>query len=400
MELNSDNQDFYQNDSGFDFRKVKPENVNVSSSKLEQIDNVVESFIEEDKLAGAITVVVRHGKIIQFKSYGNMSIENNKHMTDDAIFRIYSMTKPITNLAAMILREEGKFRLDDLVSKYIPKFEYVNIKTNTGFIKNKNPMTIKDLMMHTSGITYHSHSDDEIDSDSLIDMLIKTPLQFEPNTSWCYGYSTDVLGILIEIWSGLSLEQFFKKRIFQPLKMIDTGFTISEKSIDRLVTVYKKNSKSQLVQSGSEFTSPYLKKPDYYSGGGGLLSTASDYMKFLMLVQNGGTLNGVRLLSNTSIDMMITNQLSEKQIPIVVGDIIREGIGFGFGFSVRVSKSETDKSSKIGEYGWGGLAGTCFWASPKEDLIFLILQQTFPYPSSIELPIKKVIYDAIIEKRK
>lgn len=365
-----------------------PESVNLSSKILLKINTVVDSYIEQNLLAGAITVIARHGKIAHFNAFGKKDIETGEEMSKDTIFRIYSMTKAITTTAALMLYDEGRYELNDPVSKFIPEFKNIN---------SKKSMTIHDLMCHTSGLSYATHSDEETDLYEMIQSLSKTALSFEPGSKWCYGLSTDVLGYLIECWSGLSLDVFFKQRIFEPLKMIDTDFYVPQSKRHRFANIYQNsNEKEGLIPVAADFSIRFMARPSFLSGGGGLVSTALDYMQFLLMIQNGGEWNGQRFLQPQTTALMTQNQLNNNLMPISVESEQRAGVGFGLGFSVRVAKSDWDSAARIGEYGWGGMASTHFWVSPKYDLIVLTMEQTIPFSFLLESGIKQIVYDSIL----
>ena len=392
--------------------KVSPESVGMSSAKLKQVDAIVNRLIAEHKLAGATVAVARHGKIVHSGVYGLMDVDAKKPMREDAIFRIYSMSKGITTAAAMILYDEGKFGLDDPVSKYLPEFEGLKVYGKNGNVAPKREMTVRDLMRHTSGLTYGffgNHpvdqqyrtanvSDMDADLVALTGKLGKLPLMYEPGTDWIYSLSVDVLGRLVEVWSGQSFDVFLQKRMFDPLDMKDTGFAVAKSELDRFAQYYTPDGKGKFEVIDEVSNSDYLAKRKLLSGGGGLASTTRDYMRFLVMIQNGGKLGNVRILKKKTVKMMIVNQVPDEAMPIAFGGIKRGGVGFGLGFSVRVANSAWDPTGRVGEYGWGGLASTHYWVSPKDDLIVVTMEQTAPFSFLLEWGLKGAIYDAIEKK--
>lgn len=385
-----------------------PEAVGMSATKLAKVDETMEQLIKEKKLAGGIVMIVRHGKVTHWKSYGLMDIEANKPMRDDAVLRIYSMSKSITTAAALILYDEQKLELDDPVSKYLPEFKTMTVQGKDGPITAPREMTVRDLMLHTSGLTYGGsgiEASDKpyrelkvMDFDSnlaqMTEKLGKVPLVFAPGSDWGYGVSTDVLGRVVEVVSGKPLDQFFQERIFAPLEMNDTGFFVPADKVDRLAANYASDGKGNLTLREAPSKSEYLKNRKLLSGGGGLVSTTRDYMRFLVMISRGGELDGQRILKESTVKLMTTNQLSKDLWTHFPGQP-REGVGFGRGFSVRDKMSSWDPDGRVGEYGWGGAASTHYWTSPKDDLTVITMEQTMPYSFLTEFALKGLIYQAI-----
>ena len=391
---------------------AKPESVGMSAEKLQQVDKVVEDLIAKKRLAGAIVVVTRHGKVVYNKSFGKMDIEADKAMREDAIIRIYSMSKGITTAAALMLHDEGKIGLDDPVSKYIPEFKGVKVWKEGGSEPAKREPTVRDLMRHTAGLTYGGIGNAEADKlfkaanlgdkgqtlEEFAAKMGKLPLKYEPGTEWMYSFATDILGRVVEVASGKSFDVFLQERVFKPLDMKDTGFHVPAEKLERLATVYNSDGKGNLNPVDVPATSSYRTKPNMLSGGGGLVSTTRDYLRFLQMVANGGTLDGKRLLKQETVKLMTHNEVPEVAMPIRFGKEMREGVGFGLGFNVRVAKSDKwDPAGPVGEWGWGGMASTHYWASPKEDLVVVTMEQTLPYSFMLEWAVKKPIYDAIVK---
>lgn len=389
---------------------AKPEDVGVSSAGLSKVDEVMNGLVKNKRLAGGIVMIARRGSIVHFQSYGLADIESKRAMKKDAILRFYSMSKAITSAAVMILVDEGKLRVDAPVSDYLPEFKALKVSTDDGLVVPKREMTIADLLRHTSGLTYgRSH---RADSDRIFkelgplnpkhsievmsSKLARVPLAYHPGQDWTYGVSIDVLGRVIEVASGQKLDAFLSKRIFKPLDMPDTGFYVPAEKHDRYAQVYNSDSEGTLTVGDNSGRADFSKPKALLSGGGGLVSTARDYMRFLMMIQQGGRLGDVRILSAKSVEQMTSDQLPRTVPNIYFGQQQRIGVGFGFGFSVRTKRSKWDPQGRVGEYGWGGLASTHYWVSPKDDLIVITLEQTLPYSFMTEFALKGVIYDAIM----
>ncbi len=388
---------------------AKPEDVGMSSAKLAKVDDVMNELVETERLAGGIVMIARHGKVVHFKPYGLADRETKRPMTTDAIMRFYSMSKAITSAGIMILAGDKKLSLNDPVSKFIPSFANLKVDTGDGLVALKRPLNVADLLRHTSGFSYggsrrekaneaHKKADPtnyEITLEEMANRLADVPLAFHPGEDWIYGVSIDVLGRIIEVASGQKLDQFLQTRIFDPLDMRDTGFVVPQEKHNRFAQVYNSDGKGKLTigdnSEGRDFTKPRV----FLSGGGGLVSTARDYMRFLLMIQQGGTLGDARILRRQSVHLMTTSQLPEAVPHIYFGDQQRVGVGFGFGFSVREKMSDWDPAGRVGEYGWGGAASTHYWVSPKDDLAVITLEQTWPYSFMTEFALKGLIYDAI-----
>jgi len=386
-----------------------PESVGMSSPKLAKVDRIVEELRQQKKLAGATVMVARHGKVVYFKTFGKMDLEADKTMREDAIFRIYSMSKAITTAAALKLYEQGKLGLDDPVSKYVPDFKGIKVWSADGNMAPTHEPTIRDLMRHTAGLTYGIFGDSPVDklyreanvlnkSEDLKAMCVKLgrlPLQYDPGTKWVYSVAVDVLGRVIEVASGMSFDTFLEKRLFGPLDMKDTGFYVPARKSDRLAAIYRSDGNGTLTNAENQAASPYLTKPKLLSGGGGMVSTTRDYMRFLQMIAQGGELQGVRILKPETVALMTHNQLPAEVMPISMSVGKRPGVGFGLGFSVRVQASDQEASARVAEYGWGGMASTHYWTSPKDDLVVVTMEQTLPFSLLLETAVKGAIYDAI-----
>ncbi len=385
-----------------------PEEVGLSSSKLREIEPVVGNFIDQNKLAGAVTLVLKNGKIAHLEAHGWQDIESRTPMNTDSIFRIYSMTKAIVSTGVMMLVEAGQVDLDDAVADYIPEFKNLNVWTPDGSEAANRPPTVRDLLRHTAGLSYGFFGNTPVDqkyraagvlapsndSAAFAKKLGQLPLLYQPGSQWVYSVSVDVQGVLIERVSQKSLDAFLRERIFEPLDMRDTGFHVPPEKRSRFATNYSPTPQGALEPNDRTETSSYRFPPRFFSGGGGLVSTARDYARFVQMLLNQGELFGHRIVSPKTIADMTRNQLPDAAYPIGIGDV-RDGVGFGLGFSIRVEDSDWDPDGQIGEYGWGGAASTHFWISPKDDLAVITLEQTMPYNWNLEYGLKGLIYDAL-----
>ncbi len=390
--------------------KAKPEKVGLSSERLERVSELFHGFVDQQQLAGAVALVARQGKVAFFKTWGRMDLAQDVPMRKDTIFRIASMTKPITSTAVMILHEEGRLFLNQPVSRYIPELA-VNLQVYTGmqggraqYTDQNRPISLRHLLTHTSGLTYGIFGDTPVDRaynearvflpdlDGMVQKLSGLPLLFQPGDRWNYSVSTDVLGKLIENVSGMTLDEFFEKRIFRPLGMKDSGFYISEEKIGRAATIYKPNdSQDGLEVSINTRKNPLVtQRPKMLSGGGGLYSTAMDYLRFCQMILNGGELQGARLLSPKTVQLMSRNH---------VGDLYaQKGYGFGLGFAVHMDQGESGLIESQGTLRWGGFFNTTFFIDPEEELIAIAMSQLSPHNHlNMAARFKLLVYQSIIE---
>jgi CubicO group peptidase (beta-lactamase class C family) len=399
-----------------------PEEVGFSAQRLRQIDKVMQSYVDQNKLAGVVALVARHGRSAYCEQFGMMDLEASKPMQFDTIFRIYSMTKPITSVGAMMLYEQGYFDLNDPVSKFIPEFAdlKVFVSGSEDAFETKElaqEITIKHLLTHTSGLSAGFFEDSpvelmyakqefsiipvlklQIPLKEMVQRLVKLPLITQPGTAWRYSKATDVLGYLVEIISGLPLNEFFEEKIFKPLGMKDTGFYVPEVKLERLATLYGPGENGGFELLDSPLSSQFSQPTDCLSGGAGLVSTASDYMRFAQMLLNGGELNGTRLLGRKTINLMSSNHLPDDLIPIQLGSNTLHGCGFGLGFRVLVDVAQAGQLGTAGEYGWGGYASTSFFVDPDENLIGLVLTQLAPsYTYPIRDQMKVLVYQALVD---
>ena len=405
---------------------ASPHEVGLSAERLEHISSAAQGFIDEGQLAGAVTVVARRGKVGHFEAYGMMDIEADKPMQKDTIFRIYSMTKPIAAVGVMMLCEEGKLTLDAPASTYLPELSGMQVAQDPDAnvftpVETDREMTVQDLMQHTAGLPgaarymggntavdklYRKadlHRLHECNLQELVERLGKIPLLYQPGTKWHYSIAADVLGRLIEVASGQPFDQFLAERIFQQLGMTDTGFYVPAEKIDRLAGMYgpKPTGGLQTIdapEGGTGHISPtsFIKKPRFLSAGGGLVSTASDFARFCLMLSGKGTLSGKRLMKAESVELMTRNHLPQHLIPLDKKPEDRYGgLGFGLGVSVRVQQTDWVRASQIGEYGWIGGTSTEFWISPQDELISITLAQHIPF-SALSHTVKPLVYAAIV----
>jgi len=392
---------------------VAPAKAGLSETNLTEVDRFMERQVAEQKLAGGIVMVAHEGKIGFFRVYGSQDREAQKPMSPDTIFRIYSMSKAVTTAAALTLCDQGKLGLDDPVSKYIPSFTNLMVAAANGLRPPSRPMTIRDLMLHVSGLSYGGAPGwnpafppavneawarlKPTESTNLAEMVEKVsqaPLPFDPGTDWTYGVGIDMLGRVIEVISGENLDAFLARVVFRPLDMKDTGFSVPPEKLSRFAVIYSRaNGALNPIDAPAE--SKFAGPVTYFSGGGGLVSTARDYMRFLMIIQDGGELDGHRVLRAKTVKLMSSNLLPEQAFPIHFGNEKRFGTGFGLGFAVCAKVTEWDSAAHVGELGWDGAASTHYWISPADKLIVITLEQIMPYEWDTERGIKKIIYDAI-----
>lgn len=363
-----------------------PEDIGLSSIRLDRLGKVLRGEIERGRLPGAVVLIARRGRLGYFECFGRRDAASGAPMTKDAIFRIYSMTKPITSVAAMMLWEEGRFLLSDPIGKYLPELSDLDVALERGAeierVPAERPITVQDLLRHTSGLTYEFRGPGAVQkmymsakvfsraqsSAEQVATLGKLPLLHQPGTRWEYSRSTDVVGRLIEVLSGMPLSAYFERHILAPLGMVDTAFHVPPRHHPRLAEAFAEDPDSGLGVRLLEVRDA----PNFESGGGGLVSTAGDYARFLQMLLNGGTLDGTRLLSRKTIELMTADHLG----PITgAPDLLLPGHGFGLGFAVRLHAGIAQVPGSIGQYFWGGLAGTTFWVDPAEQLFALMLIQ-------------------------
>ncbi|HEX4242242.1 MAG TPA: serine hydrolase domain-containing protein [Steroidobacteraceae bacterium] len=368
---------------------AKPDTVGLSGERLGRLDVWTRGLIDQGSISGAVTLVARHGKVVELAAAGKRDLAANLPMEKDSIFRIYSMSKPITGVALMMLFEEGKWQLNDPVANYVPQFSGLKVyatdaRGNVTYVDQKHPMTMRELMSHTAGFTYGYFSNTPVDKlqiqanlldpsitlDEFIERLSKLPLNAQPGSEWHYSVSVDVQGYIVQKLSGMPFEDFLAKRIFAPLGMRDTGFYVPAGKIKRLAQMYDYDAAGKLRIVHGGLNHDFAKKPALASGGGGLVSTAADYLRFCQMLLNGGELGGVRLLSPRTVELMRSDMLPAG---VAMPD---PGLAFGLDFAIEANPVDAGGYYGKGTYFWGGAAGTWFWIDPVEDLIVIgMIQQ-------------------------
>ena len=416
--------------------KATPEQVGLSEERLARITEKMNEDVENGELRGALAMVARNGRVAYFETAGMSDTEKKIPMTEDTIFRIYSMSKPITSVAVMMLFEEGQFFLTDPVSKFLPEMgglgvivdqegggdgpvfnlpegepgeidpEATNLPDVTT-VEAHRDMTIQDLLRHTAGLTYGFFGNSEVDQlytqmgiltadktiADTVAKLGKVPLKNQPGEVWHYSVAIDVLGRLVEVVSGQPFDDFLDERIFGPLGMEDTGFWVPDEKLDRFAQLYTAAPEGNgVVPSPAFFSQNFVNDPTHFSGGGGMVSTASDYLRFCQMMLNGGELDGERILSRKTVELMTTDHTSQIENSLHAG-----GYGFGLGFAVAQDLGLAAIPTSVGEYNWGGAAGTKFWIDPQENLIGIYMVQILPHPYTFGDEFKILAYQAIAD---
>ena len=403
---------------------TRPEKLGFSSERLGKLDRFLATrYVEPGRIPCAQVQISRRGELVHETLLGQADRERGKAVATDTLFRIYSMTKPITSVAFMMLVEEGLVALDDPVSRFIPEWKTLGVFSagiTPQFMTTPpaRPMQMVDLLRHTSGLTYGFQNRGNVDAayrklkiadthgldmDGFVAELAKLPLEFSPGEAWNYSISTDVLGVLVERISGMPFQTFLQTRIFDPLKMTDTGFQVREDQRPRFAACYNATPGGGLALQDDPETSPYLTAPSFHSGGGGLVSTAKDYMAFCAMLGNGGVLDGQRLLAPRTLKLMASNHLPGGQdltdlSRSLFSEATNAGVGFGLGFAVTFDPVKAMLTSSPGEYYWGGAASTAFWVDPVEDIQVVFMTQVLPssaYPIRREL--RTLVYSALVE---
>lgn len=394
-----------------------PESVGMSAEGLERLTAAAQEFVDEDQFPGVLTMVARDGMIVHLSAVGQRGVEDDRPLTMDALFRIYSMTKPIAAVAAMILYEEGAFQLDDPVAKFLPELKELEVMAEDGTrVPAEKTMTMRQLLTHTAGFTYGFDPEDPVDRlfkeadlwsaanlHGLIERLAPLPLRFEPGTKWHYSIASDVVGAVVERISGQSFNVFLLERVFRPLDMRDTFFNVPSSRTSRLLPNHIWDRKAHRAIAFDNDNWGKGRPTTMYSGGGGLVSTARDYMRFAEMLRNGGELDGVRILLPVTVDLMITNQLPAALSGVAQGErpaaIHKDapGFGFGLGFGLVTALGEESVGS-VGEYSWGGAAGTVFWIDPVEEIVVIGMVQLMASPWPLREKLKELTYEAITER--
>jgi CubicO group peptidase (beta-lactamase class C family) len=403
--------------------ETKPEVVGFSSERLGKLDSSMQSLVDTKKLAGMVTVLARHGKIVEEKTYGYADVAGQKPMQKDTIVRIYSMTKPITGVAMMMLYEEGKWKPSDPIARYIPEFR--DLKVFSGVDKDGKPTldkpghapTMGELMSHSAGFTYGVFGSTPVDKmyqeaqllgaptlQEFIERVSKLPLLYQPGEGWVYSVSVDIQGYLVEKLSGKPFADFLRERIFTPLGMKDTGFYVPAAKLDRVATIYQGDAAAATAMPRDPAIS---QPPGMPSGGGGLYSTAGDYLRFAQMVLNGGELNGVRLLAPSSIELMRTNHVSDEVKSARKFGIglyqMQPGLGFGYDFAILEDPLRLGSTAGKGSFLWDGVAGTWFWIDPTNDVVFVGIVQRWllaPGTPDVENLSRALTYQALVNPNK
>jgi CubicO group peptidase (beta-lactamase class C family) len=402
--------------------KIEPDAAEMSEARLERITSHFDStYVDNGKIAGCQITVVRGGHVAYHRSLGLMDRERGTAMEDDTIFRIFSMTKPIASVALMQLYERGMFQLLDPVKRYIPEWStqqvgLVDDAGNVSLVKPERPMNMRDVLMHMTGLPGALFPGNPIDAafaeartalgggqtlESVTALLAEHPLKFHPGTHWNYGLSTDIVGRLVEILSGMRFDEYLAREIFEPLGMVDTGFFVPEPQLPRLAALYQYRPANTPKLLEGPFATRVMSPQSYLSGAGGLVSTTHDYVAFCQMLANGGQLDGRRVLSRKTIELMTVNHLpggaTLQDLAVGgFGEANFEGVGFGLGFAVGLGPAATAMAGSAGEYYWGGAASTAFWIDPTEDLFAVFMTQLFPsaaYPFRAQL--RALVYQAL-----
>ncbi len=408
---------------------TRPEALGLSGARLARIDaHLKNRYVDPGKIAGALTLVARRGEIAHLSPVGMMDLERGLPMAEDTIFRIYSMTKPVTSVALMMLYEHGHFQLSDPVHKFIPSWRNLRVfrmGNHPSFLTEpcQRAMTVRDLLTHTSGLTYGFLERTNLDAAyrklgigalgrhfdgnvaEMVEALSRLPLEFSPGSAWNYSVSTDVLGHLVEVLSGERFDEYLRRHVFEPLGMEDTAFCVPPDKVERFAACYDRAAGKKLRLQDDPQRSRYVSDPPprFLSGGGGLVSTASDYLRFCRMLLNGGELDGARLIGRKTLELMTRNHLpGGRDLAAcsvgIFGETPYQGTGFGLGFSVELDPVASQLVGSVGEAAWGGAASTDFWIDPAEDLIVIFMTQFMPSRTfNFRGQLKTIVYGAIVD---
>ena len=413
--------------------KINPVGAGLDEGRLERITEHLQSrYVDAGRIAGCQVAVARHGQLGYFRSLGLRDLERSLPVDEDTIWRIYSMTKPITGVALMSLYERGMFQLNDPVSRFIPQWRDLKVKQRSAdgseqLVDPQRPMTVRDLMMHMSGLGFAGgrtlrqlfSSDDTSQAqglapglrrgpdatlETMVDHYARYPLEFHPGTHWLYSVSTDICGRLVEIISGQRFDDYLRQTIFAPLGMDDTGFVVPDEKVHRFAACYRRDAGKKLVLTDDPQRSGYRTTPSFLSGGGGLVSTTGDYLRFCQMLLAGGEVDGVRILGRKTIELMTSNHLPDDgdlqsvAMPGGYGEVGFAGMGFGLTMAVAKAPTLTQVIGSPGEYMWGGAASTIFWVDPAEDLTAVFMTQLLPSGTfNFRGQLKALVYPAITD---
>ena len=399
---------------------ISPKAVGMSAERLARINVKLQEYVDHAKVPGFITLVARDSEVVHFETCGYRDAENQLPMAKDTIFRIYSMTKPITSIALMMLHEEGKFQLFEPVSRYINAFGATKVLSGYDFMGQQltaqdPPMTIHHLLTHTAGLSYGFHYDSPIDGmyresifrsetatlEEKIVGMASLPLRFQPGTAWYYSIATDVCGYLVQLLSDMPFEDFLAERIFQPLGMTDTAFHVPADKVERFAKLYQHNV---LDGSFGEYMgTPHIPRHDFTkpasapSGGGGLVSTMSDYWRFAAMLLNEGETSDVRIIGRKTLEYMTRNHIKPELLPLAIGFAKMPGRGFGLGFDIIIDAAQTGVLNSDGNYGWSGAAATNFWVDPQEQLVGIIMTQLMDNMLPFQQDFRALAYQALVD---
>ena len=409
-----------------DMTPVRPESVGFSSQRLERLHSLMQKTVDEKQLAGVVTLLARHGKIVDFRTYGYQDLAAKTPMKKDVIFRDFSMTKPITGVAMMILYEEGKWLPSDPISKFIPEFAHLKVYEGLDpmgrmiLATPNHPPTMGELMTHTAGFTYGLFGKTPVDQmmvekrvfasknlQEFIDKMATIPLLYQPGTKWVYSVSSDIQGYIVEKLSGQSLPDFVHDHIFSPLGMTDSGFYVPEDKRNRFASLYVTGPHGQLLEdpTGGGLSGAFESQPTMPMGGGGVVSTAADYYRFAQMLLNKGELGGTRILSPSTVHLMMSNHISLNLLNdgFGIGNFIMQpGDGWGYDGAVAFNPAEAGFSEGRDTYSWAGVAGTWFWVDPANDIVFVGMTQRMTGPQSpdLEFESRALVYQALVDPGK
>mgnify|MGYP000462589746 CR=1 FL=1 len=371
---------------------VSPESQGMSSERLGRLQSKLQGYIDEQSAAGFVSLIARNGQPVHFEAIGNRDLENQLPMEKDSLFRLYSLTKPITAVALMMLYEQGKFQLNDPLHKYIAEFADTKVVSENGDLaKLETPITIHHLLTHTAGMLYnHSldntpedaanlayYADPTISLEDKVRWLAGLPVACQPGTEWTYGYASVVCSYLVELFSGMPFAEYLEKEIFVPLGMCDTSFYINSDNAGRLAAPYSHNADKSLIPYHNQgvFSRDYLVPTKSPNGGHGLVSTAEDYFRFSQMILNKGEFNGTRLLGRKTVEYMMMNHLKPELLPMILKKWAMQGYGFGLGFGLMLDTTQSRVLNSVGSYIWGGAGSTLFVIDPQEQLIAILMTQ-------------------------
>ena len=409
-----------------DLTIVKPETVSFSSERLENLHALMQRTVDQKQIAKIVTILARHGKVVEYRTYGQRDMASGAPMTKDVIFRDFSMTKPVTGVAMMILYEQGKWLPSDPIAKFIPEFAHLKVYKGTGadgkmiLVDPDHAPTMRELMTHTAGFTYGFFGDTPVDKmyreenllasknlQEFVEKLSRIPLLYQPGKGWTYSMSMDIEGYIVEKLSGQSLPDFMRDRIYQPLGMRDAGFFVPAEKRNRFTTLYRTGPNGELIAdaSASRRSGDYDVQPPMPSGGGGMVSTAEDYYRFAQMLANGGELDGKRILSPATVKLMASNHVPAELLTGQFGigyQVMRPGFGYGYNGAVVFDPLEANLPDGKGEFFWDGAAGTWFWVDPTNDVVFIGMIQRMLGPASpnLEYESRSAVYGALVDPTK